>query len=450
MKDRKTSIRCLMAVLVALAFLPLTIRPSRAERSPLTESHITAINTLFRQNHIVEGYVDLDRYGRAELKGEYGDEGEVDRAFSLAQTVVGIKWVSPVTPENIKVKEWEKRLGRIFSRAKILKPEEIGAGPPRVPSQQMRGGVGQVLKPEETGTEPPGPVRNKYALVVGIGKFLHGLTELKYSVSDATNFSRFLLDPERGGFSKGNVIFLTNQDATRNNVANALERIKNLAEANDLVVIYISSHGTPPEKFGGVFIVTYDTEVKPRERVWQTAVGEALLKDFVENLKSKRLIMILDACYSNSAYRYVPGFLPSGGKSLGAEDDEGYGISKEYGKRLIGAKDIIVEEEPEKTARGSRPPGPVESSGWGKVLIGASGAGEQSWESESLRNSIFTYYFLNGLNQYDGSIQNAFYYAKPLVYRRVKQEKGEDIDQNPQVVATNRNWNMYLSRTRSP
>ena len=425
MKDRKTYIRCLMAVLVALAFLPLTIRPSRAERSPLTESHITAINTLFRQNHIAEGYVNLDRYGRAELKGEYADEAEVDRAFSLAQTVVGIKWVSPVTPENIKVKEWEKRLGRIFSRAKILKPDEIG-------------------------TEPPGPVRNKYALVVGIGKFLHGLNELKYSVSDATNFSRFLLDPERGGFSKGNVIFLTNQDATRNNVANALERIKNLAEPNDLVVIYISSHGTPPEKFGGVFIVTYDTEVKPRERVWQTAVGEALLKDFVENLKSKRLIMILDACYSNSAYRYVPGFLPSGGKSLGAEDDEGYGISKEYGKRLIGAKDIIVEEEPKKSTKGSRPPGPLEGSGWGKVLIGASGAGEQSWESESLRNSIFTYYFLNGLNQYDGSIQNAFYYAKPLVYRRVKQEKGEDIDQNPQVVATNRNWNMYLSRTRSP
>jgi uncharacterized caspase-like protein len=33
------------------------------------------------------------------------------------------------------------------------------------------------------------------------------------------------------------------------------------------------------------------------------------------------------------------------------------------------------------------------------VLIGASGPGEQSWESDALNNSIFTYYYLDGLNR---------------------------------------------------
>ncbi len=88
----------------------------------MTTAHINEIMGLFTRSQIAKGYVELDQHGRIELKGEYADEKEVDTAFSLAQTVVGIKWVSPVTPENIKVKEWEKKLGGLFSRAAALKP----------------------------------------------------------------------------------------------------------------------------------------------------------------------------------------------------------------------------------------------------------------------------------------------------------------------------------------
>jgi len=45
-------------------------------------------------------------------------------------------------------------------------------------------------------------------------------------------------------------------------------------------------------------------------------------------------------------------------------------------------------------------------------------------------------------------VQNAFYYAKPRVTQRVKQEKGGDIDQNPQVVASQSEWNMPLGQRR--
>ncbi len=202
---------------------------------------------------------------------------------------------------------------------------------------------------------------------------------------------------------------------------------ESMAEPDDLVTVYMSSHGTPPEKFGGVFIVTYDSEVKPRERIWHTSITETMLKDFIEGLRARRLVMILDACYSNGAYRKVPGFLPPGGKSLGASDAEGYGISKEYGKRLLGAKDIVLEEAPSKPKAKPKSAVDSRSESCGKVLIGASGPGEQSWESDSLNNSIFTYYFLHGLNRNNGSVQNAFYYAKPLVPQRVKQEKGADV-----------------------
>ena len=390
-----------------------------ANTTPVTDAHLTSINNSFKQNRIVSGYAELDSYGRVQLKGGYEDDKQVDLAFSLAQTVVGVKWVSPVTPDNIKVKEWEKRIGSLFSRARVLK---------------------------ETGSEgAPGGVRNRYALVVGVGQFKYGIQTLQYTVRDASSFYSFLVNPQGAAFPRSNVYYLTDQTATRDNIMKYLNTIKNSAGPDDLVVVYMSSHGTPPDKFGGVHIVTYDTEVKPRERVWHTAVTENMLKDFVEGLRAKRLVMILDTCYSNGAYRSIPGFLPPGGKSLGADDDEGYGISKDYGKRLLGSKDIVLDEAPKKTSGAAK--SVDNQDGYGKVLLSASSAGEKSWESDSLKNSVFTYYFVDGLKRYNGSVKDAFTYSKPLVSQRVKQEKGAEISQTPQAMATNSNWNMRIKKT---
>lgn len=391
-----------------------------ANSTPVTDAHLNSINNSLKQNRIANGYAELDSYGRVQLKGGYEDDKQVDLAFSLAQTVVGVKWVSPVTPDNIKVKEWEKRIGSLFSRARVLK---------------------------ETGSDAaPGSVRNRYALVVGVGQFKNGIQTLQYTVRDASSFYSFLVNPQGAAFPRSNVYYLTDQTATRDNIVKYLNTIKNTAGPDDLVVVYMSSHGTPPDKFGGVHIVTYDTEVKPRERVWHTAVTENMLKDFVESLRAKRLVMILDTCYSNGAYRSIPGFLPPGGKSLGADDDEGYGISKDYGKRLFGSKDIVLDEEPKKKSGGTGK-SIDNQDGYGKVLLSASSAGEKSWESDSLKNSVFTYYFVDGLKRYNGSVKDAFTYSKPLVSQRVKQEKGADISQTPQAMATSNNWNMRIKQT---
>ncbi len=409
---------------IVIAFLLLFLLAGEhailANNSPVTDAHLNTINNNFKQNRVTNGYAELDQYGRVQLKGGYEDEREVDLAFSLAQTVVGVRWVSPVTPENIRVKEWEKRIGGLFSRARVLKE----SGP-----------VGGA----------PGSIRNRYALVVGIGQFKNGIQPLQYTVRDAASFYNFVISPQGASFPRNNVYYLTDQNATRDNIMRYLNAIRNMAGPDDLVVIYMSSHGTPPDKFGGVHIVTYDTEVKPRERVWHTAVTENMLKDFVENLRAKRLVMILDTCYSNGAYRSIPGFLPPGGKSLGADDDEGYGISKEYGKRLLGAKDIVLDETPKKK-KPDTGKGIDNQDGYGKVLLSASSAGEKSWESDTLKNSIFTYYFVDGLKRYQGSVKDAFNYSKPLVSQRVKQEKGADISQTPQAMATNNNWNMRFTQ----
>jgi hypothetical protein len=387
------------------------------------EPDINQINYLFRQNGIKDGYVVRDGNGKVELIGVYNDEREVDLAFSLAQTVVGVNWVSSVTPQNIKVKEWERCLELILSG-------------------QVKGRCGpQPLPKRSADLNAPGQVANKYALVVGVGRFKNGIQTLQYASKDASDFYSYLVDPRGGNFRKENVIFLRDEYATREAAISGMNRIKALAEEDDLVVLYLSSHGTPPDKFGGVHVVTYDSEVKPRQRIWETSITEDILRDFVQGVRAKRLIVVMDACYSNGAYTQITGFLPSGSKVLGAED-EGYGRSKKYmSQRLLGAKDIVL-EEPTNVAsqQNSGPP-----NGWGKVLISASDSGERSWESDTLRSSIFTYYFLQGLKGYNGTIKESFDYSKPLVERKVKEEKGIDIDQHPQLTPSRRDWNMSIA-----
>ena len=99
--------RIIVFAAACLAFLAARGATVCAQTTPVTDGHLNAINNSFKQNRIANGFAELDSYGRVQLKGGYEDDRQVDQAFSLAQQVVGVKWVSPVTPDNIKVKEWE-------------------------------------------------------------------------------------------------------------------------------------------------------------------------------------------------------------------------------------------------------------------------------------------------------------------------------------------------------
>jgi len=417
--NRFSWFKCIISVQLGILMLLFAL-PAMAEQSPVTDSYLRQINALFKQNNVALGHAELDAHGRVILKGTYADEQEVARAFSLAQTVVGIKWVSPVTPENITVKEWERQSTSIFKRSRVV---------------------------DASGDSPPGPVRNRYAIVVGVGQFRYGVKPLQYAVRDAQSFYGFLTQPGRSAFLREHIIFLTDQQATRANIANAFDQIKKVAQPDDLVVFYMSSHGSPPDWQGGVGLVTYDTEVTPRERVWHTSINTQMLKDFADGLRAKRLVMILDTCHSNGAFNKIPGFLPPGGKSLGAGDNEGYGISKAQGKKVLGgSKDIIVDD----MSSPRRAPSSKNlnmDDGWGKVLVAASTGEQRSWESDRLKQSFFTYYFVDGLRKNNGSIQNAFYYAKPKVTEQVRIEK-EGEEQTPQIMATKNNWDMKLAKPR--
>lgn len=283
----------------------------------------------------------------------------------------------------------------------------------------------------------PGPIAAKYAIVVGISTFqAKNITPLRYAQKDAKTFYDYLLDPSGGDFKRENVFLILNEYATKSNIINIFNEIKARAEKNDLVLLFFSTHSTPPNKFGGVYIVSYDTVIKPKEFVGKSSISNEILKDFINGVKAKRLIVIMDTCYSNGTYKQIGDFLHSR-DTFSSVETESYGMSRFFiTEKLPEVKDIVSDDVFVMTFKPSST-----VCGWGKVLFSSSADGEKSWESDTLRNSFFTYYFIEGLKLY-GNVKDAFYYAMPKITDGVSKEK--HAKQHPQVVSDRKEWNISL------
>jgi uncharacterized caspase-like protein len=223
----------------------------------------------------------------------------------------------------------------------------------------------------------PGPVQQKWALVVGIGNFTDTqIPRLNYTTSDADAFAAALKDPNIGQFPADNVHELTDQNATTKNIKEELNWIARHAQPNDLVVIYVATHGTPRtvDSAGGAnYLVTYDTEAYKEgsldeDAMYATAYPMVELADAVSSrMKALRTAIFLDTCYSGGA------------AAAGAPAQK------------------LVTEAPSKEMLTHM------TDGTGRIVMAASQVDQESLESGELHHGYFTYYLLQALKNGKGS-----------------------------------------------
>jgi len=403
---------------------------SKSALSPVSEDICEQVNDLIHKEAGLEEAVvgfDVAGKGRLQLAGKFKDEKEVEQAFAMIQAVVGSDWVSPVKPGHIQVEAWQQCLTEKFAGRECSDAEQEGY---------------------EIHKKPPGPVRNKYALIVGVGRFKNKIKQLNFAVKDAEAVADYLTDPKLGNFPSSHVTVLTDEKASRLAILDALSDLERRAKPDDLVVVYFSSHGAPPDKFDRVNIVTWDTDllfggknddelswrekILQREALWNTSVSQQRLHEFFRRVPSKRVLMILDVCYSGDVFSQIPGFKPTGSAAL-AEYEENYatGYSAEQLAAIFGSKDLSVENggsQPTGSShvRQSRPRTKSDyrrtrsfskpAKSWGKVILSASSGKEKSWEPDPrvdsvTPNSYFTHYFLENLRGSGGRIQESFHSA---------------------------------------
>lgn len=289
-----------------------------------------------------------------------------------------------------------------------LNPFVLATPAPAAPASAARGSVARGNAGGTSAAAPAaGPVQQKWALVIGIGQFSdHAVPALHYTTSDATAFAAELKDPAVGRFPADNVHVLTDAKATTRNIKEELNWIARHAQPNDLVVIYVATHGSPrglDSVSGASYIITYDTEIdnadNPNEdAMYATALPMVELANAVATrMKAMRTAVILDTCFSGSAVANA---------------------------RLMGAGVANAAPSKEMLSR--------MSEGTGRIVLAASSAGEESLESAQFQHGYFTWFLLKSLKTGGGLTPLSQVYAS--VAHDVQQTVNADGLRNQEIL----------------
>ena len=151
-----------------------------------------------------------------------------------------------------------------------------------------------------------GTVEQKWALVVGASEFnrKNGASPLHYAEADATAFADLLRDPNVGRFPSQQVFLLTNEQATTPQIKARLNTIARRAGSGDMVVVYISTHGSArtDDHRGVSYLYTYDTDVTSRDAIFGSALPMVDIAGILVNrCLAQRTVSIFDTCHSGAA-----------------------------------------------------------------------------------------------------------------------------------------------------
>lgn len=202
----------------------------------------------------------------------------------------------------------------------------------------------------------------RFALVVGIPRAADARWRaLQFAEKDVADLSRVLRDPLGGNYQSVTTLTAPEQ-TTKAALLEAVGALGRQADrADDIVVLYVSAHGTLARDGRGElgrYVVTSDADFsKPS----QTALPlEALQRAFAE-LPSKRRVLVLATCHSG------------GGKSL---------LSDEVQRELASLKGPVH---------------PLEEASRAAMVLSASDFGEPAREDEGLQNDVYTHFLVEAL-----------------------------------------------------
>lgn len=137
--------------------------------------------------------------------------------------------------------------------------------------------------------------RESWAIVIGIDDYLNA-PRLKYAVKDAKGVAQVLV--ERYGFKKENVIELYNQQATKEGIMRAFDRVRQRAVEEDRVFVFFAGHGITvqlPDGREKGYILPYDGS---QSELITSAISTDQLNEVSQLMRAKHLFFVMDACYS--------------------------------------------------------------------------------------------------------------------------------------------------------
>jgi len=165
---------------------------------------------------------------------------------------------------------------------------------PAAPSDAVKAvGLQEVLAAVPADLRTPG----RWALVIGAGTYEDPrIPPLPACVNDARALAAVLTDPAIGMFPPDHVTLLIEEQVTRQKVVEALDRLGREAGPLDLVLVFFSGHGATDEKGRSYWVMSSTVA----DQLRATALPEMDVSELLGEIKTTRLVTLIDACYSAS------------------------------------------------------------------------------------------------------------------------------------------------------
>lgn len=373
------------------------------------ESLVERIRIDLKRYGLPNAQVTRDNVGRIRLVGSYRDEDEVDRAYIIVQSVVGVKSTSPFYPENVQEKRWEADARRAI--AKFTSASRSAAGP---------------------GT--------KRALIIGINSFKSPRLNDILGEDDA---KRVKIEAEKANYR---TTTLLGSQATKANIEAALARMKQEVQPNDTLLIYISSHGTQPTPSPRapdarkMSIAAYDTGVDTvgdttsfRLRVHETSVADTKVQELAQ-MPTRQTRVIIDTCYSGEILKGIPDEAAQYVLNTNGGVPERFSVSMAAwsGENYSPKGIVFAQDQVDKIGKNTAISGVQQADLSRYTIITATSDGQLSWgpaaggsfdspvdPNKKLRGSFFTQAFFDYLGQNGGHIATAFADAQRFTSKKV-------------------------------
>lgn len=140
--------------------------------------------------------------------------------------------------------------------------------------------------------------REQWAVVVGISEHKHKSLNLKYAARDAEEFYKLLISPLGGSFEPDHVVKLIDQQATTDNINEALRIFLAKPGEDDLLIFYCACHGSPDFNSSNakdVYLITHDTDPN---KIAVKGLPMKHINDALKATRPKRIVVFADTCYS--------------------------------------------------------------------------------------------------------------------------------------------------------
>ena len=252
----------------------------------------------------------------------------------------------------------------------------------KVVSKSTESGANDIARADD---EVNGPIEDKFALIVGVSKFQNPKYNLKYPSKDAQDLANYLVT--EANFAKDHVKVLVDEQATKERVLAEIgdKWLPRVAHPNDLVLIFVSSHGSPSQmdEEGLNYLVLHNTDP---ESLFATGLP---LQDLAEAIRrrvhARRVVLIVDACHSGAA-NPAKGLVRVGN----------------FDSKFL-------------------------AQGTGQLVICSSAPNEVSWESKRYPNGVFTHQLIEGFRSASGqaTLGHAFQKMKSSVIDEVLADRKE-------------------------